>query len=155
MFYFDVKIHRLFCWLTMPGEWGVDEEEEVFIFSWLSMRRADWNGLAFVYKFFWSDPSLWALLSWPWPLGKLALHLSTLQCLVAAVFTVCHVSHCQSCELKVLPLLITTLPFFLHIFFKECNLAQNFYHSVIWLWFICFSYCTVGVCISVFTSFVL
>lgn len=38
------------------------------MFSWLSMRWANWNWLAFVYKLFWSDPSLWAVLSrlWPW-----------------------------------------------------------------------------------------
>lgn len=62
-----------------------EREEDVFIFSWLSTCRADWTGPAIVYKFFWSDPSLWTYLSWPWPLGPLSYRLE------AAVHTVCHV----------------------------------------------------------------
>lgn len=67
-------------WWMMP-----EMEEDVFIFSWLPTCRADWNGFAIVYKFFWSDPSLWTYLSWPWPLGPLSYWPE------AAVYTACHV----------------------------------------------------------------
>ncbi len=67
-------------WWMMP-----EMEEDVFIFSWLSTCRPDWNGLAIVYKFFWSDPSMWTCLSWPWPLRPLSYWPE------AAVYTVCHV----------------------------------------------------------------
>lgn len=67
-------------WWMMP-----ETEEDAFIFSLLSTCRADWNGLAIVYKFFWSDPSLWTYLSWPWPLRPLSYWPK------AAVYTVSHV----------------------------------------------------------------
>lgn len=67
-------------WWMMP-----EMEEDVFIFSWLCRCRADWNGLAIVYKLLWSDPSLWTGLSRPRPLRPLS-HWPE-----AAVYTVCHV----------------------------------------------------------------
>lgn len=57
----------------------------LYFFGWLSWCRADWNELAIVYQFFWSDPSLWTWLSWPWPLRPLS-HWPE-----AAVYTLCHV----------------------------------------------------------------
>lgn len=73
-------------WTARAQRWMMPEMEEgVFIFSWLSTCRAEWNGLAIVYKFFWSDPSLWTHLSWPWPLRPLSYWPA------AAVYTVCHV----------------------------------------------------------------
>lgn len=66
-------------WWMMP-----EMEEDVFIFSVLCTCRADSNGLAIVYKFFWSDPSFWTPLLWTWPLRLLSY------CPEAAVYTVCH-----------------------------------------------------------------
>lgn len=87
------NINILFWWENLPAVpwityvwWMMPEtEEDVFIFSWLSTWGANWNGLPIVYKFFWSDPSLWTCLSWPWPLRPLSYWPE------AAVYTVCHV----------------------------------------------------------------
>lgn len=70
------------CPLDCRAQWMMPEMEDGVIFSWLSTCRADWNGLAIVYKSFWSDPLLWTYLSWPWPLRPLSYWLK------AAVYTV-------------------------------------------------------------------
>lgn len=72
-------------WIACAWWMIAEMEEDEVIFSWLSTCRADWNGLSIVYKFFWSDPSLWTYLSWPWSLGLLSYWPE------AAVYTVCHV----------------------------------------------------------------
>lgn len=107
MFYFAVKIYWMSLRLLVLGIWYL-KEEYVVIVSWLSTCKADWNGLAIVYKFFWSDPSLWTCLSWPWPLRPLSYWPE------AAVYTVCHVHIVNPVNHN--SMLFTTRSAYLHIF---------------------------------------
>lgn len=94
-------------WCTLP-----ETEGEMFIFSWLSTWKADWNGLAIVYKFFWSDPSLWTYLSWPWSDRPLC-HWTA-----AAVYTLCHAHIVKAIE-SLLSMLFSTQDAYLHLFVKN------------------------------------
>ena len=121
------NINILFWWensfavpLTAGAWWMMPEmEEAVFIFSRLSTCRADWNGHAIVYKFFWSDPSLWTYHSQPWPLRAPSYWPE------AAVYTL-PCTYCKSNESQ-LSVPFTTLPAYLHTFVRNVFLALHFF----------------------------